>query len=135
MLPQEVKEMGEDTEIVFYENLRPVRAKKIRYFEDRLLKSRILPPPEVAMILDPSRPPPKRPLPPEPESDSRTVERIPARPKPRPGPIRPRQKLRQGSLADRNPPTDPVVIESAVSAYLAKLVENDSSPGGNPPSS
>jgi type IV secretion system protein VirD4 len=135
MLPQEVKEMGEDTEIVFYENLRPVRAKKIRYFEDPLLKSRILPPPEVPMILDPSRPPPKRLLPPEPESDGRIVERIPARPKPRPGPIRPRQKPRPGSLAGRSPPTDPAVIDSAVSAYLAKLVENDSSPGGNPPSS
>jgi type IV secretory pathway TraG/TraD family ATPase VirD4 len=29
MLPQEVKELGVDQALIFYENLRPVRAKKM----------------------------------------------------------------------------------------------------------
>ena len=134
MLPQEVRTMGADRILIFYENLPPISAKKLRYYDDAIFKKRLRPPPEVPMILDPSHPPPRRPPPPEPEPDGRTVERIPRPEKPRPGPIRPRLKPRPGSLAARNPPTDPAVIESAVSAYLAKLTENDASPGGPTPS-
>ena len=134
MLPQEVQTMGADRLLIFYENLPPILAEKIRYYDDPLFKKRLRPPPEVPMVLDPSRPPPKRPPPAEPAADGRTVERIPRPQKPRPGPIRPKLKPRPGSLAARNPPTDPAIIDSAVSAYLAKLTENDASPGPPTPS-
>lgn len=45
LLPQEVKEMGTRREIVFLENLRPVRAEKIRYYEDKRFTARLLPAP------------------------------------------------------------------------------------------
>jgi type IV secretion system protein VirD4 len=47
LLPQEVKALGTDHAIVFYEGLPPIRCKKIRYFEDRRFASRLLPPPVV----------------------------------------------------------------------------------------
>ncbi|MGA8055119.1 MAG: type IV secretory system conjugative DNA transfer family protein, partial [Burkholderiales bacterium] len=50
MLPQEVKEMGVGREIVFYENLRPVQATKIRYYEDKRFRARLLPPPAVRPV-------------------------------------------------------------------------------------
>jgi type IV secretion system protein VirD4 len=48
LLPQEVKALGADDAIVFYEGLRPIRCKKIRYFTDRRFKERLLPPPASA---------------------------------------------------------------------------------------
>lgn len=45
LLPQEVKELGRDRELILYEGLRPILAKKNRYFEDRLFRKRLLPPP------------------------------------------------------------------------------------------
>lgn len=42
MLPQEVKEMGPSREIVLYENLRPVRCHKIRYYADKRFRARLL---------------------------------------------------------------------------------------------
>lgn len=45
MLPQEIKELGRDYEILIYEGLRPVLAKKTRYFEDRRFRARLMPPP------------------------------------------------------------------------------------------
>ena len=50
LLPQEVKEMGVDREIILFENLRPVRCHKIRYFADKRFSSRVLPPPTVRPI-------------------------------------------------------------------------------------
>jgi len=47
LLPQEVKELGNDHAIIFYEGLRPIRCRKIRYFEDPRFRARLLPPPEV----------------------------------------------------------------------------------------
>jgi type IV secretion system protein VirD4 len=49
LLPQEVKEIGIDRALIFYENLRPVRCQKIRYYADRRFQSRLLPPPEAAI--------------------------------------------------------------------------------------
>ena len=49
LLPQEVKELGRDREIVFYEGLRPILARKNRYYRDRLLRKRIVPPPKSAV--------------------------------------------------------------------------------------
>jgi type IV secretion system protein VirD4 len=45
MLAQEVKALGIHEAIIFYEGLPPVRCRKIRYFEDRRFKARLLPPP------------------------------------------------------------------------------------------
>jgi type IV secretion system protein VirD4 len=45
LLPQEVKEIGQDTAIIFYENVRPIRCSKIRYYADRRFRARLLPPP------------------------------------------------------------------------------------------
>ena len=47
LLPQEVKELGTEEAIVFYEGLRPIRCRKIRYFSDRRFRSRLLPAPPV----------------------------------------------------------------------------------------
>ena len=45
LLPQEVKELGTEEEIVFYEGLPPIRGRKIRYFAERAFRRRLLPPP------------------------------------------------------------------------------------------
>ena len=47
MLPQEIKEMQTDKELVFVENLLPIKCHKIKYYEDEIFKSRLLPPPLV----------------------------------------------------------------------------------------
>ena len=47
LLPQEVKALGNEQAIVFYEGLRPIRCRKIRYFEDPRFTHRLLPAPEV----------------------------------------------------------------------------------------
>jgi len=49
LLPQEVKALGSDHAIIFYEGLRPIRCLKIRYFEDRHFKARLLAPPDQAI--------------------------------------------------------------------------------------
>ncbi|MGH8306598.1 MAG: type IV secretory system conjugative DNA transfer family protein, partial [Steroidobacteraceae bacterium] len=48
LLPQEVKTLGSEEAIIFYEGLRPIRCKKIRYFEDPRFTARLRPPPECA---------------------------------------------------------------------------------------
>jgi type IV secretion system protein VirD4 len=45
LLPQEVKELGPEQAIVFYEGLRPIRCRKIRYFADKRFRKRLLPAP------------------------------------------------------------------------------------------
>jgi len=45
LLPQEVKELGSEDAIIFYEGLRPIRCQKIRYYADRRFRARLLPPP------------------------------------------------------------------------------------------
>jgi type IV secretion system protein VirD4 len=45
LLPQEVKELGTEEAIIFYEGLRPIRCRKIRYFADARFRERLLPPP------------------------------------------------------------------------------------------
>jgi type IV secretion system protein VirD4 len=49
LLPQEVKELGTEEAIVFYEGLRPIRCHKIRYFADRRFRKRLLPPPSLLL--------------------------------------------------------------------------------------
>ena len=48
MLPQEVKELGRDREIVLYEGLRPILGHKNRYYQDPVFKKRLFPPPRTA---------------------------------------------------------------------------------------
>jgi type IV secretion system protein VirD4 len=48
MLPQEVQAMKNDEAIVFYEGMRPIRSRKIRYFNERRFKALIGPPPRYA---------------------------------------------------------------------------------------
>src|ERR1700733_7170682 len=48
LLPQEVKALGAEEAIIFYEGLRPIRCKKIRYFQDHRFMARLMPPPERA---------------------------------------------------------------------------------------
>jgi type IV secretion system protein VirD4 len=49
LLPQEVKELGPEAAIVFYEGLRPIRCRKIRYFTDRRFRKRLRPAPAVPL--------------------------------------------------------------------------------------
>jgi type IV secretion system protein VirD4 len=47
MLPQEIKEMPADQQLLFVEHVLPVKCRKIKYFEDPIFKERLLPPPGV----------------------------------------------------------------------------------------
>ena len=44
-LPQELKELGTDQAIVFYEGLAPILCRKVRYYQERVFRERLLPPP------------------------------------------------------------------------------------------
>ena len=48
LLPQEVKEISRDRELLLYEGSRPILAWKNRYFEDPFFRRRLLPPPRRA---------------------------------------------------------------------------------------
>ncbi|WPG40953.1 type IV secretory system conjugative DNA transfer family protein [Variovorax sp. EBFNA2] len=50
LLPQEVKELGAERMLLFYEGLRPVLARRIRYFSDRRFSRRERPPPQVPRL-------------------------------------------------------------------------------------
>ena len=98
LLPQEVKELGPEEAIVFYEGLRPIRCRKIRYFSDRRFRDRLLPAPEVP--LPPGRTAPG--VPPEPpsataqsETPSTLESAVDA-----PGPRKEEGVIREGTLAD-----------------------------------
>jgi type IV secretion system protein VirD4 len=49
-LPQEIKELPADDELIFYEGCKPIRAKKNWYFKDRQLKQRASLPPAVIKL-------------------------------------------------------------------------------------
>lgn len=49
LLPQEVKALGNEQAIIFYEGLKPIQCRKIRYFSDRQFKARLCPPPTRAV--------------------------------------------------------------------------------------
>ena len=73
LLPQEVKALGGDEAILFYEGLPPIRARKLRYFEDRRFLSRLLPPPDRAVPERQANPEPLQVSEPAPE----TIETAP----------------------------------------------------------
>jgi type IV secretion system protein VirD4 len=64
LLPQEVKELGTDHAIIFYEGLRPIRCRKIRYFEDVRFRARLFPPPVVPTAAERAVPQTMPPAPP-----------------------------------------------------------------------
>ncbi|MCB4365470.1 type IV secretory system conjugative DNA transfer family protein [Hydrogenophaga taeniospiralis] len=47
LLPQEFKELGRDRLVVICENCKPILGEKIRYFQDKAFKARLLPAPKV----------------------------------------------------------------------------------------
>jgi len=47
MLPQEIKEMPADRQLLFVEHVHPIKCHKIRYFDDPVFKERVLPAPGV----------------------------------------------------------------------------------------
>jgi type IV secretion system protein VirD4 len=49
LLPQELKELGRNREIIFYEGVRPILATKNRYYRDRFFKRRLFTPPRRAV--------------------------------------------------------------------------------------
>jgi len=50
LFPQEFKELGPERIVVIVENCKPVLARKLRYYEVKELKRRLLPPPEVPLM-------------------------------------------------------------------------------------
>jgi type IV secretion system protein VirD4 len=50
LLPQEVKELGDHKEIIIYEGIRPILADKIIYYQDKIFKKRLLPPPKIRCL-------------------------------------------------------------------------------------
>jgi len=50
MLPQEVKEMGAQRQIIFAENVRPILCHKIRYYLRPVFLRRLRPPPTVPTV-------------------------------------------------------------------------------------
>lgn len=55
-LPQEIKELPSDDELIFYEGCKPIRAKKNWFFKDKQLKARAsLPPVKIKLAARPAR--------------------------------------------------------------------------------
>jgi type IV secretion system protein VirD4 len=84
LLPQEVKELGKNREILFYEGVRPILARKNRYYRDRLFRRRLFPPPISAV--------------PSVRRAKRTVTPVPDPPSPEPEPS-PSNEIMEGSIA------------------------------------
>ena len=95
LLPQEVKALGADEAILFYEGLPPIRARKLRYFEDRRFTARLLPPPAEAAPSGAGAP----------ASRLRHLNRPPIHPRYRPPPNRPRARRPRLRWSARRPST------------------------------
>lgn len=50
LMPQEFKELGKDRLVVIAENCKPILGDKIRYFQDKVFTSRLLPAPKVPQM-------------------------------------------------------------------------------------
>jgi type IV secretion system protein VirD4 len=50
MLPQELKGLGNEEELIFFEGCPPIRCSKIRYFKDPFFKKRLLPKVEIKVM-------------------------------------------------------------------------------------
>jgi len=51
LLPQEIRQLGQDREIIILENCPPIQADKIRYYQDRTFTDRLLPAAEVPTVV------------------------------------------------------------------------------------
>lgn len=60
MLPQEIKELPADDELLFFEGCKPIRCRKNWYFKDRTFKRRILAPVEIPPLVAETPAPPAR---------------------------------------------------------------------------
>jgi type IV secretion system protein VirD4 len=67
LLPQEVKELGGDRAVIFYEGIRPILARKNRYYQDPFFRKRLFAPPARATPAPPGAE--GRPTPPVPPVD------------------------------------------------------------------
>jgi type IV secretion system protein VirD4 len=104
LLPQEVKEIGTEQALIFYEGLRPIRCRKIRYYADRQLASRLLPPPASAI---PSRHPVVR---------QALPATIPMQPKAAPD-------VRESRPEERVEPVNPVIPSPSLRKVLPDIFE------------
>lgn len=50
LYPQEFKDLGQDRAVVLMENVKPILADKIRYFEDPVFMERLLPAPKLPVV-------------------------------------------------------------------------------------
>jgi type IV secretion system protein VirD4 len=55
-LPQEIKQLPADDELIFYEGCRPIRAKKNWFFKDKQLKERAAIPPSTIKLANRRKP-------------------------------------------------------------------------------
>lgn len=102
LLPQEVKELGKNKEILFYEGVRPILARKNRYYRDSLFRQRLFAPPRFAV------PPGLRGKRPAVPPDSAA--------KPAPSAASPANEIVEGSVAPAEPPNpDPLAVTQDVS--------------------
>lgn len=51
--PQEVKQIGKEKELIFMENVNPIKCTKVRYFKERVFKKRLLGPASVRLLPHP----------------------------------------------------------------------------------
>lgn len=138
LLPQELKALGKDQSIIFYEGVLPILAKKIRYFKDKVFQRRILPAPIVkpldmaaheAMVraaeatVGPSAPPPQSQTAPAAAATGRRGRRFTPKDL---------DRLDSLTLADvdanfarvtlpKNSPATPDELDLAATEYLAEL--------------
>jgi type IV secretion system protein VirD4 len=80
LTPGEVMQLPPADEIVMLAGTPPIRAKKARYFEDRRLTERVLPPPKPAAGAEPGKPDPwsslapRKPAAAQPATDEKTED-------------------------------------------------------------
>lgn len=121
LLPQEVKELGKNREILFYEGVRPILARKNRYYRDPLFRKRLFPPPKSAV---PRRQPAKRPVepqrPPTPNPAASSVNEIVEGSVARFEPLKPEAPVREEAMIET-----PLPPESQPATREATLADID----------
>lgn len=109
LLPQEVKELGRDRELLLYEGLRPILARKNRYYEDRTFRKRLFPPPKYAApTYARTGPAPSVPLPAQPVSEGFEFEAL--KPKTRAPTARDIERIEELTTQDFDIDFDSVIL-------------------------
>jgi type IV secretion system protein VirD4 len=134
LLPQEIKELGADRMILFYEGLRPVLAQRITYYRDRVFAPRELAPPAVPRLRIALAPVTARTAD-DAEGGSNTIEpKRAATPRARPVQASDVEQLDRLSLADfsldfedieipKGRPMTDAEVQTAVDRFLATLAD------------